>query len=188
MDIKLHEGEEILFEAGAENRIFSMWLLTKVIPYCVLASLITFLAFMLLWVFFIAIPSGSEDLPFPSGVLTSTFILLPFWFVDFFLYYRKLRRTFRYYVTTQRCLFEGGIMIRRIRSVPYHKITDIEINQNIIEHILNISSLKIFTPGTGSVGAPGFEKAEIVFYGLQDAVTPANIIYNIVKKYKATGE
>jgi uncharacterized membrane protein YdbT with pleckstrin-like domain len=104
------------------------------------------------------------------------------------VYYAKLKGTFQYCITNQRCIFEGGIIIRRKRSVPYHKITDVEINQNIIERGLGISSLKVFTPGTGSAGMPGFEKAEIAFYGLKDAEMPANIIQNILKKYKATGE
>ncbi len=79
-------------------------------------------------------------------------------------------------------------MVKRLRNVPYHKITDVEINQNIAERILSIYSLKIFTPGTGSVGMPGFEKAEITFYGIKDAESPAQIIQETLKKYRATGE
>lgn len=188
MEINLQEGEEILFEGRPEERIFKMWFFTKVIPTTALASFITFFALMFLWVFFVAIPSGEKNLPFPVYLLRIAFIFAPFWFIFFLFYYRALKNTFHYYITNLRCIFKGGIFVRRRRSVPYHKITDVEINQNIIEHYLCLYSLKIFTPGTGSVGATGFEKAEIVFYGLNDAEVPARIVQDILKKYKATGE
>jgi len=188
MNIKLQEAENILFEGKPENKIFAMWFFTKVIPGCIIASFITFFASMFLWTFFVAMPAGKEDIPFPAHILKIVFTLAPVWFVILLFYYYKLKDTFQYCITNQRCVFSGGIMVKRSRNVPYHKITDVEINQNIIERILGIYSLKIFTPGTGSVGLPGFEKAEIIFYGLEDAENPAQIIQGILKKYKATGE
>ncbi|MFH1621853.1 MAG: PH domain-containing protein [Candidatus Omnitrophota bacterium] len=187
MNIRLREGEQILFEARPEKKIFVMWILTKVIPTCIFAS------FFIIWVtllfggiFFCAIKGNKEP---PFYLLLPLFIFfLPLIFMLATFYYKELRKTYRYVVTNQRCIFEGGIVVRRLRNVPYHKITDVEINQNIIERVLGIFSLKIFTPGTGAVGMPGFEKAEIVFYGLKDAESPAGIIQDILKQYKATGE
>ncbi len=74
--------------------------------------------------------------------------------------------------------------------MPYHKITDVESSQNIIERIIGISSLKIFTPGTASLPTSPFggERAEIMFVGLVDNETPANTINEIVIKFKATAE
>lgn len=188
MEMKLQEAEEVLFKGGPEKKIFTMWFFTKVIPTSIYASFIGFFALMFLWIFFVAMPSGNKNLPFPTHIFKYIIPLVPFWFIFFFFYYQRLKGTFRYYITNQRCVFEGGIFVKRKKNVPYHKVTDVEINQNIIERILGIYSLKIFTPGTGSMGVPGFEKAEIVFYGLKDAETPASIVQNILRKYKATGE
>ena len=85
-------------------------------------------------------------------------------------------------------IFDGGIFIKRTRNVHYHKITDVEVNQNILEQMVGLFSLKIFTPGTASMGTPGFDWAEITFLGLKDAETPAQIINNKLKEFKATGE
>ena len=93
-------------------------------------------------------------------------------------------------IPNQRCVFQGGILRRIIHSVPYHKITDVEMSQNIIERILGISSLKIFTPGTGSLQASPFkgQRAELTFAGLSDNETPAASVNEILRKFKATGE
>ncbi len=80
--------------------------------------------------------------------------------------------------------------MRRVeRSVHYHKVTDVEMSQNIFERILGISTLNIFTPGTSSGGGnSSFQKAEISFIGLKDNEGPANTINGILRKFKATGE
>jgi len=64
------------------------------------------------------------------------------------------------------------------------------MSQNIIERLLGISTLKLFTPGTGSmmVSPFGGQKAEISFVGLSDNETPAESINNILRKFKSTGE
>lgn len=188
MKLNLQEGEELLFEGKPENRIFLMWIFTKTIPVSLFVSFIVFYLLMFLWLFLVAMPTGRRNIPFPFHLLRTVVVMAPCWFVLLLIYYRNLKNTFHYYITNQRCVFEGGIIVSRLRSVPYHKVTDVEINQNIIERMIGLCSLKVFTPGTGSVGMPGFEKAEIIFYGLKDAQTPANIIQGIVRKYKATGE
>ena len=105
------------------------------------------------------------------------------------VYCRYLRRTYVYYITNQRCVFHGGIIRRVERSVHYHKVTDVEMSQNIIERILGISTLNIFTPGTSSRGSDSsFQKAEISFVGLKDNESPADTINGILRKFRATGE
>lgn len=106
------------------------------------------------------------------------------------IYCRVLRKTYVYYVTDQRCVFHGGILRRIERSVPYHKVTDVEMSQNIVERILDISTLKVFTPGTSSMQTSlfGGQRAEISFDGLKDNETPASTINEILRKFRATGE
>jgi uncharacterized membrane protein YdbT with pleckstrin-like domain len=99
-----------------------------------------------------------------------------------YLYFRALRRTYTYAVTNQRCILHGGLFIRVERSIPYHKVTDVEVTQDIIERFLRISRVQVFTPGTaGTVG-------EITFAGLDDAETPAATINGILQGFRATGE
>lgn len=182
MAIKLQEGEQVLFESKPERTIVMLWVLKIMLP-------ITFVILCFGLPMMFGIISEGHDLNcifWTSVILTLVFYFMLFIIVPF--YYSSLRETFQYYITNQRCIFEGGIIVKRTRSVPFHKITDIEINQNIIERFFGLCSLKIFTPGTGSAGAVGFEQAEIKFSGLKEAETPANIIQGILKNYKATGE
>ncbi len=101
MSIKLQEAENVLFEGKPESKIFAMWFFTKVIPGCVIASFITFFASMFLWTFFVVLPAGKEDMPFPTHILRIVFTLAPVWFVILLVYYSKLKETFRYYITNQ---------------------------------------------------------------------------------------
>ena len=84
-------------------------------------------------------------------------------------------------------MFEGGILLRRVKSVPYHKITDVSVSQNILERILGISKLNIHTAGTG-IPSP-----EIQFVGLTDPEMPQSIIMERLRafnpiKYPNIGE
>ncbi len=83
------------------------------------------------------------------------------------IYLHYLMKTYRYIITNRRCIFIGGIFKRVERSVPHKKITDIQRSQNIIERILGIWNIEVFTPGTASIQV-GYRKAraELNFDGL----------------------
>ena len=106
------------------------------------------------------------------------------------IYCVYLRRTYAYFITTKRCIFHGGILRRVERSVPYHKITDVEQSQTIIERGLSIASLRIFTPGTASVRSTPFkgQVAELNFVGLRDTEPPSETINEVLRRFEATGE
>jgi uncharacterized membrane protein YdbT with pleckstrin-like domain len=186
MAFVLQEGEQVLWVGRPEKKIYVMWFFTRVLLMSALISGIV----AYLTVVACVIYAAAHHMKAPTFYLVPSVLIfvVPVVLVCALFYYHHLLRTFHYTVTSQRCVFEGGIFVRRRRSVPFHKITDVEVNQNIIEQGLGIWSLKIFTPGTGSVGVPGFEKAEIVFCGLLDADKPASIIQDTLKKFKATGE
>lgn len=83
------------------------------------------------------------------------------------LYFIYLRRTYRYLVTNKRCIFVGGILVRIERSIPFQKITDTQKSQNIIERMLGIWNVQVFTPGTASLPVGQLKaRAEINFDGL----------------------
>ncbi|HBH03214.1 MAG TPA: hypothetical protein DDZ42_15055 [Candidatus Rokubacteria bacterium] len=44
-----------------------------------------------------------------------------------------------------RALFRGGLLVRRRRSVPYHKITDLEVTRTLLDQLLGIGTLRIYT-------------------------------------------
>jgi len=86
------------------------------------------------------------------------------------IYLIYLRRTYRYIITNKRCIFVGGILKRIERTVPYKKITDIQRTQNIIERLLGIWNVQVFTPGTASMQiGQAKARAELNYDGLKNS-------------------
>ena len=171
------------------KKILVIWFFSKCIIRAVAGLFIYFWAS-----FFLIIILGVMGYEVESGLLwskNSFLIALIAIFIVLIMYYNHLLDTYTYYITDRRCVFRGGILQRIERSVPYHKITDVEISQNIVERILKISSLRIYTPGTASMRKSLFgwkHGPEIEFVGLEDSETPANTVNEALKAYKATGE
>ena len=184
--MKVQDGEEILHELVPEKNILWIWLFAKALPAGLVGA---GAAFVLGGVSGILFNFGGEsDFSLIGGIVGAIVIGLGFLMLVL-IYCEFLRRTYVYYITNQRCVFHGGIIRRVERSVYYHKVTDVERSQNIIERILGISTLNIFTPGTSSrVDSSPFQKAEISFVGLKDNEGPAEAINGILRKFRATGE
>ena len=181
--MKLQEGEEMLHELRPERGILGIWFFTKVVP----ATLVTAILALVGAIVFCNIGGRpSEGRLLGAGI--AGIVVVVGMLLLALLYCSGLRTTYVYYVTNQRCVFHGGILRTVERSVPYHKITDVEMSQNIVETALGISTLNIFTPGTGSVTGVGGQRAELSFVGLKDHETPAETINNILRQYRATGE
>jgi len=188
--MKLHEDETLLYELYPESQDLVVWFFTKCIFAAFIAAFFTFWCFGFFGgMFSVAIKSNSEPWFIALGGKMALFTV-PVTLAASLVYCSFLRKTYTYYITNQRCVFHGGIVRRIERSVPYHKVTDVEMSQNIIERILGISSLKIFTPGTGSMNFSPFggQRAEISFVGLKDNEKPATSINNILRKFRSTGE
>ena len=177
--MKLQEGEKILHELRPESNILVIWFFTK----CLILPIIVAVPSSFLFGFGI---SESSKAFVTLGLIF--LILAPVALILLFAYCICLKATYAYYITNRRCVFCGGIIHKIQRSAPYHKITDVEMSQNIIERMLGISTINIFTPGTGSIQGSGIQKAEISFTGLKDNETPAETINEILQKFKATGE
>jgi uncharacterized membrane protein YdbT with pleckstrin-like domain len=96
------------------------------------------------------------------------------------IYLAFLRKTYRYIITNRRCIFIGGILKRVERSVPYKKITDIQKSQNILERVIGIWNVQVFTPGTASIQmGQAKAKAELNFDGLVNSEE----LYEIINKH-----
>lgn len=183
--MKLQRDEEIIHEMRPARAILVIWFFTK----CVIPALFcAFLTFGPLSIFG-DISAAGRRAGTVRALIAAGAVCSVVWALVL-VYCVYLRRTYVYYVTNQRCVFRGGILRRVERSVPYHKVTDVEMSQNIVERMLGISKLSIFTPGTASVGNSPFggPRAEISFVGLKDSESPAATINEILRGFKATGE
>ncbi len=184
--MKVQDGEQIVHEFIPEKNILWIWFFTKALPVCLIGGGAGFGLVVVSG--FIFNFGGESDFSFIGGIVGAIILGLGFLMLAL-IYCEFLRRTYVYYITNYRCVFHGGILRRVERSVHYHKVTDVEMSQNIIERILGISTLNIFTPGTSSRGSnSSFQKAEISFVGLKDNESPADTINGILRKFRATGE
>lgn len=166
MKVYFQEGEKKAYEGYPETAILVLWFFR--------ALFIAFFFSFFLMPLFAALSSTYLD--------NLLFNYLLFFFpilIIAFLYQIALRKSYHYYITNERIIFEGGILLKKIKSVPYHKVTDVSIFQNIIERALGISTVNIHTAGTG-VQIP-----EIRFFGLRDPEKPHLIVVNELKAFKA---
>ena len=183
--MRVQDGEEILHELKPEKNILWFWFFSKPLPAGLIGGAMGFGLMGFLGIVFSI--SEDSDFSFTGGIIGAAVLGVTFLMLAL-IYCVFLRRSYVYYVTNQRCVFHGGIIRRVERSVHYHKVTDVEMSQNIIERILGISTLNIFTPGTSSTGNSSLQKAEISFVGLKDNESPADTINGILRTFHATGE
>ncbi|MCK5534187.1 PH domain-containing protein [bacterium] len=187
--MRLQKSENVIYELRPEANVLKIWFFTKCLPIAFVGGFLSFWCFGFFGGMVAVATKSDSPWPIIAGGIVAI-IAIPVLLVLGLIYCRYLRQTYVYYITNQRCVFHGGIVRRVERSVPYHKITDVEMSQNIIERILGISTVKIFTPGTGSmmVSPFGGQRAEIAFEGLKDNETPAAAINEILRKFRSTGE
>ncbi|MEN8126391.1 MAG: PH domain-containing protein [Planctomycetota bacterium] len=186
--MKLQESEEILLEVQPDKKLLVIWFFSRSIWLGLFGGGVGYglsLAFTVIHEF-----RTDTDHEFSFTALTVAVVIGFASLILAHIYFMYLRRTYVYTITNHRCIFRGGILHRVVHSVPYHKITDVEMSQYIIERILGISTLGIYTPGTGSMGSSGAggRRPEIAFVGLKDNETPAELINEMLSKFKATGE
>lgn len=183
--MKLQDGEEIIIEKYPERAILGIWFFTKCIVYVFIASFMTFWAFGFFGGMFVFVTNTKEFNPISMGG-TFTVIVIAILFPLSFFYISALQKTFKYTITNRRCVFKGGIVRRIERSIPYHKITDVEKSENILERLLGISTVKVFTPGTASMnfGPFGGQSSEITYEGVSDSDEISEIINDQVRKVR----
>jgi uncharacterized membrane protein YdbT with pleckstrin-like domain len=185
----LSEGEHVLWSGGPAPAVLGVWLFTRVLPATFTSTFLTFWAFAFfggMWAF--ATANKGFD-PFTRAWPALT-VVVPAALVASAVYCTRLRGTYRYFATNQRVIFVGGVLLRRRRSVHYHKVTDVELSQNVLEQLLGIGTLKLFTAGSSGFNPWGGwkDRAEVSFPGLDDPATPERIVNQALKAYRATGE
>lgn len=171
--MKLQDGETILHEMTPEPSIIKLWVFTKSIPAALTGGVLGYGGVEILRVV-LALTYREVAIPTPLILLL---LFASLCFAGSILYNMALRRTYRYWVTNMRCVFTGGILRRVERSIPFHKITDIEVSRNLLERILGITTLNLFTPGTASA-----HRAEISFPGLVEPEDIAHTLNTLVRQ------
>ena len=199
--MELNNGEKIILESKPHNNILIIWFLVKTVPLA-----LTMVLFLSVGIFFGGIGKTAlhneavieEDIskeekkkrikriesqnPFRPIIdyweLSALIAILSAIVTQIYLAY--LKNTYQYVVTNQRCIFIGGIIKRIERSIPYVKVTDIQRTQNIVERMLGIWNVQVFTPGTSSMQAGQTKtKAELNYDGLTDSAQ----MYQTIHQY-----
>ncbi len=175
--------ETILHELTPEPRLMVIWFITRCITHGLATAFFTVFTFWFYLVF-----SGIN-----KGVVVEEYSIifvagLSLFFIGAYtslIYHRYLLKTISYYITDRRCLYKGGLIRHVEHTVSYHKITDVERSQNILERLLGISTINLFTPGTASVrmGAVGLAQPipELRFEGLKHSDAQAESINEHVR-------
>lgn len=85
-----------------------------------------------------------------------------------------LRKTYKYSISNQTVNFEGGILNKKSKNIPFRMITDVTKSQSIIQKFFGLSDIYIQTAGTADF-------PEICFIGLKDTDTPKEYIMQKIK-------
>ncbi|PCJ46783.1 MAG: hypothetical protein COA74_12835 [Gammaproteobacteria bacterium] len=203
--MRLDNEETIELDIQPNEKLLVVWFFTKTITYSIATMFFVFMG-----LFFInTINLTSEDLKenkteviqiessadtveessekkiaHPFSIITDywpwalSLVFLASILIQIYLIY--LRKTFRYIITNRRVIFVGGILKRIERTIPYKKITDIQRSQNILERILGIWNVQVFTPGTASMQIGQTKaKAELNFDGLLNSED----VYEAINKH-----
>ncbi len=203
--MKLDSSEKIELEIKPNEKILVIWFLTKTLTYSIATMFFVFMA--LFFINTINIVSNQEEksdveiIENRSGIseidkggeeqIGHPFqMIIDFWgwalvfvvavSIVIQVYLHFLRKTYSYIVTDRRCIFVGGILRRVERTVPHKKITDIQRSQNIIERVLGIWNVQIFTPGTASVQIGQTKaRAELNYDGLLNSEE----LYEVISRH-----
>jgi uncharacterized membrane protein YdbT with pleckstrin-like domain len=185
----LTEGERVLWSGGPHTSVLGVWVFTKALPAIFMAAFLALWAFLFIGGMWATANGVEKDFNPFRGVGRALIVLVPVTLALSIVYIAALRRTYRYDISDQRVLFIGGLLVRRRRSVPYHKITDVEVSRNLLDQILGISTLKMYTAGSTSFRAwPLKDQAEISFPGLVDEQHAEGILNTTLSRFRATGE
>ncbi|VAW95925.1 hypothetical protein MNBD_GAMMA21-1591 [hydrothermal vent metagenome] len=190
--MKLDEGENLELDIKPDEKILAVWFLTKTLTYSLAAMFFVFMALFLINTINLASEIKIKDdveitennlstdktknndvkqIGHPFNTIVDywawALALVGLMSIIIQVYLINLRKTYRYIITNRRCIFIGGILKRIERTVPYKKITDIQRSQNILERMLGIWNVQVFTPGTSSMQiGQAKARAELNFDGL----------------------
>ncbi len=74
-----------------------------------------------------------------------------------FIWAKLTYKFYHYELTEDGFRKELGVIVKKYTSIPYERIQNINIQRGVLDRIMGLSSLKIFTAGTGGSGIGGAE-------------------------------
>jgi uncharacterized membrane protein YdbT with pleckstrin-like domain len=178
--MRLLPNETIILETRPSPRVALVWLFTKALPLGLISAVIAFMA----WTIINAPQQRGGPSPYPisTGVLVVATVFVVTCLCAY-AYNVFLARTFRYYVTSQRFIFAGGILRRITHAVEHRRVTDVQFSQNIVEQTLSLGSVNLSTPGTANPAPNAKNRAmpELRLEGLPDGEVVFETISNCVR-------
>ncbi len=123
-------------------------------------SVIVGLFFLFLWLG--PVLSAAE-----IGVPTISLIFILVLLLLSYIWAKLAYKYYRYELAEEDFRKEYGVIAKKYTTIPYERIQNINVQRGIIDRILGLSSLKIFTAGTGGSGSAG---AEGLLPGLSEKV------------------
>jgi membrane protein YdbS with pleckstrin-like domain len=122
-------------------------------------------------------------LPLLLGVLLIAVWLLVH--LPLVIYLSAYYKTLEYSIDSDALRIKKGVFWRRRTTVPFAKITNIDITQGPVERMFKISTLHVQTAGSSS---SEFAKAEIVIPGIRDSETLKDAIVNQIRPSSHTAQ
>ncbi len=206
-NMRLDEGEKIELEESPSEKILTVWFFTKTITYSIATMFFLFMAIFFVNALTTIstieqrekseiveqsdlVDKGVDDKSQEVDVNHPFIIFVEYWgwalavvgliSIAIQIYLIFLRKTYRYIITNRRCIFIGGILKRVERTVPHKKITDIQRSQNILERILGVWNVQVFTPGTASMQiGQAKSRAELNYNG----VINSEVMYEVISRH-----
>ena len=125
----------------------------------------------------IFVPETSAKVVF--GIFLIIFLLImalwAFWIPTFY-------QTLEYYIDSEAVKMNRGVFWKRLVTVPYGKITNVDVTQGPLQRMYRIGSIHVQTAGAG--GAQGAQ-AELRLNGVRDLKGLKDIIMEGVRGHKS---
>jgi len=160
-------ADSVLYESRPSIKVVFAWFIQSIF--------ILIIFFFFLWISILStsiLSGGIFGVDFLWLAASLSMALLIYLFIQW--------KTYQYKVASDGIYFSGGVLIHRQKFIPFYKVTDLEVSQNILERLLGISSLGFQTAGAGARNKP-----EITFAGLVDAQGPMEITHKQLKQQKS---
>lgn len=110
------------------------------------------------------------------GIMVTGFLLVWILVLVYIpLYFNKLE----YRIEDDAVTGKKGVFWRKISTIPYYKITNIDITQGPIQRLFGLSNIHCQTAGAGG---PQGAKAELVLLGIRDAEQIKSTIQSKITK------
>ena len=139
-----------------ERELKTVWIIVCLISYAL--AMIGALAPWIAEAVFGARINGSLPTLVMAASLTLMILPIIVWLPAFY-------RSLEYRIDEESIRGKRGVFWKRTVTVPYHKVTNIDITQGPLQRAFGIGSLHVQTAGSsGSQGGP----AELVVYGVRD--------------------